>query len=119
MSISLWFCDSNVFLGFETNWKIMTQLHQIKLSKKRFLTFITTVLFLILHLVCKTGETIEGLGSLAKYKGCTEIDGNLFITIRGSGVSGKPYLQSTPAQYGHLVIMDSFLSPWRKSINFL
>ena len=70
----------------------MTQLHQIKLSKKRFLTFITTVLFLILHLVCKTGETIEGLGSLAKYKGCTEIDGNLLITIRGSGVSGKPYI---------------------------
>ena len=92
MSISLWFSDSNVFLGFETNWKIMTQLHQIKLSKKRFLTFITTVLFLILHLVCKAGETIEGLGSLAKYKGCTEIDGNLLITIRGSGVSGKPYI---------------------------
>ena len=69
----------------------MTQLHQIKLSKKRFLTFITTVLFLILRLVCKTeGEAIEGLGSLAKYKGCTEIDGKLLITIRGSGVSGKP-----------------------------
>jgi len=45
MPISLWFCDSNVFFGFETNWKIMTQLHKIKLSKKCFLTFITTVLF--------------------------------------------------------------------------
>ena len=93
MSISLWFCDSNVFLGFETNWKIMTQHHQIKLSKKCFLTFITDyIISLILHLVCKTGETIEGLGSLAKYKGCTEIDGNMLITIRGSGVSGKPYI---------------------------
>ena len=50
------------------------------------------IISLILHLVCKTGETIEGLGSLAKYKGCTEIDGNLLITIRGSGVSGKPYI---------------------------
>ena len=50
------------------------------------------IISLILHLVCKTGETIEGLGSLAKYKGCTEINGNLLITIRGSGVSGKPYI---------------------------
>ena len=50
------------------------------------------IISLILHSVCKTGETIEGLGSLAKYKGCTEIDGNLLITIRGSGVSGKPYI---------------------------
>ena len=50
------------------------------------------IITLILHSVCRTGETIEGLGSLAKYKGCTEIDGNLLITIRGSGVSGKPYI---------------------------
>ena len=52
------------------------------------------IISLILHLVCKTkaGEAIEGLGSLANYKGCTEIDGNLLITIRGSGVSGKPYI---------------------------
>ena len=52
------------------------------------------IISLILRLVCKTeaGEAIEGLGSLAKYKGCTEIDGNLLITIRGSGVSGKPFI---------------------------
>ena len=51
------------------------------------------IISLILRLVCKTeGEAIEGLGSLAKYKGCTEIDGKLLITIRGSGVSGKPYI---------------------------
>ena len=35
--------------------------------------------------------SIKGLGSLAQYKGCTEIDGNLVITIRGSGVSGASY----------------------------
>ena len=93
MSISLWFCDSDVFLGFETNWKIW--LSSIKLSYEKKVSHFHhyCIISLILRLVCKTeGEAIAGLGSLAEYKGCTEIDGNLLITIRGSGVSGKPYI---------------------------
>ena len=31
---------------------------------------------------------IESLESLAEYKGCTEINGNLIIKLRGSGGSG-------------------------------
>lgn len=52
------------------------------------------------HIVCKTTDKtdvssendekppIDSLASLAMYKGCTEINGNLIINIRGSGGSG-------------------------------
>ena len=56
-----------------------------------------TVLIFCCFIVCKAVAVkrsedeklpIDSLASLAEYKGCTEIKGNLIINIRGSGGSG-------------------------------
>ena len=61
--------------------------------------YLVSVMFYFPYIVCNTvnpGSSyrdgvkppIESLASLDLYEGCTEIDGNLIISIRGSGGSG-------------------------------
>ena len=58
---------------------------------------ITDILSFCCCIVCKAVAVrrsedeklpIDSLASLTEYKGCTEINGNLIINIRGSGGSG-------------------------------
>ena len=64
-----------------------------------FLTIVYCFVSCFYFTVCTTKESdkttdieykipIDSLETLNKYKGCTEIDGNLIIKIRGSGGSG-------------------------------
>ncbi|KAL9987226.1 hypothetical protein ACROYT_G001497 [Oculina patagonica] len=64
---------------------------------------------------------IDSLASLAMYKGCTEINGNLIINIRGSGGSGigtrlDENLGQIEKVKGYIVIRESASL---KSLNFL